>query len=74
MQIHTPARTNAMCMLAAIAGIFTSGCDKCVRAAVCLNTSVINPKTPTPLAFDFLFVSAFKLTYFTLQVEDYSRS
>lgn len=62
-------------MLAAIAGIFTSDCDKCVRAAVCLNTSVMNTKhTATPLALNILFVSAVKLPCFASQGEDYSMS
>lgn len=57
-----------MCMLAAIAGIFTSDCDKCVWVAVCLNTSVINLKAPTPLALDILFVSVSSLHALLLRV------
>lgn len=65
MQIHTPTRTNAMCMLAAIAGIFTSDCDKCVRASSECEHFCYDPQTPTQLALDILFVSAVSILYFS---------
>ena len=59
MQIQTPARANAMCMLAAIAGLLASDCDKSVWAAVGLKSSSTSEptKTPTTWALGILFVS-----------------
>lgn len=46
-------------MLAAIAGIFTSDCDKCVWAAACLNT--LNTNTHSELALGICVSHTFSL-------------